>query len=173
MNYPSITLIITTTMTSFVGFILSQTVALSQEAELLECIKQYTNLGISPDAALTQCQQTNLADCIKRLIGKRYIAQAVKEANGRYLIDLGDNETRWLEGGAWKDKLCSVNRDGPFRRVANRNVWTPETNSDWFRQGWCKEPQIELDQNYSVDEAEKLCKLGLQPKMYQHNPHSK
>jgi len=74
----------------------------------MACIKGYTALGISPDAALGECITISLATCIQELLGKKYEAVAiknvapvtpgVKEGEAGFLIDLGNTESRWLEG---------------------------------------------------------------------------
>ncbi|MDM3846336.1 MAG: hypothetical protein PT116_15130 [Aphanizomenon gracile PMC638.10] len=57
----------------------------AQDAAVLQCVQQYTNLGVSPDTALAQCQKSNLAECVQRLISKKYVAKSVSQTNGRYL----------------------------------------------------------------------------------------
>jgi hypothetical protein len=159
-------LMTTTAIASFIGLSLGETVVQAQEAAVLQCIKEYTSSGVSPDAALAQCQKTSLANCVQRLTSKKYLAKSVSELNGRYLIDLGDTDTRWLEGKGWKDKGCSAHTEGQYKRQSDeqQTFWGNQRSFEWFRQGWCKEPQIELDQNYSLVEAKTLCELGLQPK---------
>lgn len=164
-------LMATTSVVSFNTIFCGQTLVQAQEAALLQCLKEHTSLGISPDTALAQCQKTNLVDCVKRLTTQKYIANSVSESNGRYLIDLGDNETKWLQGGGWRDKECRPNTSGQSRKQneeyfvrTNVGIFPEVKRYEWFRQGWCKQPQLELDQNYSIDEAKTLCELGVPPK---------
>ena len=76
--------------------------AKAEEAALFQCIKQYKSLGISPDAALAECNKKTVAECIKQLLGQKYVVTALEKGPRGYLIDLGNNEDRWLEGGPWK-----------------------------------------------------------------------
>ncbi|MDB9460634.1 hypothetical protein PN473_19815 [Dolichospermum circinale CS-545/17] len=165
MNQLSKLIIAATAIGSFLSLPLGETLVQAQDAAVIQCITQYTNLGISPDAALAQCQKSNLAECVQRLISKKYVAKSVSQFNGRYLVDLGDSDTRWLEGKNWRDKGCSAHTEGQYKRQSdNRREFGGRRSYEWFRQGWCSQPQIELEQNYSVDEAKTLCELGLQPK---------
>ncbi|MDM3850378.1 MAG: hypothetical protein PT119_10430 [Aphanizomenon gracile PMC627.10] len=165
MNQLSKLIIAATTIGSFLSLPLGETLVQAQDAAVLQCVQQYTNLGVSPDTALAQCQKSNLAECVQRLISKKYVAKSVSQTNGRYLVDLGDSDTRWLEGKSWRDKGCSAHTEGQYKRQSdNRREFGGRRSYEWFRQGWCSQPQIELEQNYSVDEAKTLCELGLQPK---------
>lgn len=160
-------LMTTTVIIFFSGIPFGETLVQAQEAAYLQCIKEYTNLGISADAALAECQKTSLAECVQRLITQKYVAKSVSESNGRYLIDLGASETTWLEGNGWRSKKCSPNTEGASKKQTQQFVSGTSTETvlyEWFRQGWCKEPQIDLGQSYSVDEAKTICELGLQPK---------
>jgi hypothetical protein len=59
----------------------------------------------------------------------------------------------------------SAHTEGQYKRQSDsRHEFGGRRSYEWFRQGWCSKPQIELEQNYSVDEAKTLCELGLQPK---------
>ncbi len=69
----------------FIALLLSETTIQAQEATVIQCVKEYTKLNISPDAALAQCQKTNLANCVKNLTGQKYVAKSVSQSNGRYL----------------------------------------------------------------------------------------
>ncbi|MFM6079108.1 MAG: hypothetical protein ACKPCI_11445, partial [Dolichospermum sp.] len=133
MNQLSKLIIAATTIGSFLSLPLGETLVQAQDAAFLQCVQQYTNLGVSPDAALAQCQKSNLAECVQRLITKKYVAKSVSQSNERYLVDLGDSDTRWLEGKSWRDKGCSAHTEGPFRMGRRSH--------DWFRQGWCSQPQ--------------------------------
>ncbi len=78
--------------------------AKADEAALFACIKKYTSLGISPDAALTECKQKSLASCIKGLLGKDILivsstkVPATRKIPAGYLIDLGDDQETWMDG---------------------------------------------------------------------------
>ncbi|MBC1241764.1 hypothetical protein [Nostoc sp. 2RC] len=148
-------LVATTVIVSFSSIPFGETVVQAQEAAFMQCFKEYTNLGISADAALGECQKTNLVRCIQGLITKKYVAKSLSESNGRYLIDSGSLDMRWLEANGWKNKGCRARIEGESKTL-NRY--------QWFRQGWCGQPQIEFEQYYSVDEAKMICQLGLQPK---------
>jgi hypothetical protein len=156
----------TTAIGLFIALPLSETKVEAQDSAVIQCVKEYTKLNISPDAALAQCQKNSVGSCVKGLMGKKYVAKSVSESSGRYLIDLGDSDTRWLEGKSWRDKGCSAHTEGPYKRQSDQNLtfWSKQRSYEWFRQGWCTQPQIELEQNYSLDEAKTLCELGLQPK---------
>jgi len=166
MNKFNNLLMTTVAIVSFISLPLGQTAVKAQETAILKCIKEYKNLGISSDAALAQCQKNNLVECVQRLNTQKYVAKSVSESNGRYLIDLGNSDTRWLEGKGWRDKGCTAHTEGPYKRQSDQNqtFWQKQRSYEWFRQGLCSQSQIELEQNYSVDEAKTLCELGLQPK---------
>ena len=51
----------------------------ADEAVLFSCIKKYTVLGISPDAALAECQQKSIKSCVKSLLGQPFIASSIKK----------------------------------------------------------------------------------------------
>jgi hypothetical protein len=159
MNKFHKSLMTTTAIGLFIALPLSETKVKAQESAVIQCVKEYTKLNISPDAALAQCQKNSVGSCVKELMGKKYVAKSVSESSGRYLIDLGDSDTRWLEGKGWNDKGCSANTQGPYKRQSSK-----QRSYEWFRQGFCTQSQIELEQNYSLEEAKTLCELGLQPK---------
>jgi hypothetical protein len=145
------------------------TTAKAQDANLAQCIQQYSTMGISPDAALAECKKTSLRQCVERLTKNPIVARAVEpfvqDKNGRYLVDLGDNENRWLEGPGWRAKSCQANTQGIYKRQSdnNRTFWNNQRSFEWFRQGWCESQEIVLDQNYSLDEATNFCELGIGP----------
>lgn len=142
---------------------LTNTVATAQDETVLSCVQGYRNkLGISPDAALAECKRNTIIECIKVLTGKKVVAKAVSSTDKGYLIDLGDIEARWLEGHLWKEKDCKANTLGPYRRQSDRHrtFWSNQRSYEWFRQGFCSQPEIELDQNYSLNEAKTLCELS-------------
>jgi hypothetical protein len=153
--------------------------AQADQQQVLSCIKQYTSLGVSPDAALAKCQQESLSGCIKKLLQKKFIANSIKfvptedqnakENEKGFLIDLGNTESRWLEGKQWKAKGCSAYSQGPYKRQSDNHstFWTSgylqnkERSYEWFRQGWCPMSSLELDQPYSLEEANLHCQLGI------------
>ncbi|MBD2342634.1 hypothetical protein [Anabaena subtropica] len=161
-------LITNTALASLIGIIfipLSATVVKAQEIAVLECVKKYTQVGISPDAALAECNKSTLGDCVKRLTTRKVVVKAISESENRYLIDLGDNESRWLEGPAWRAKECQANTQGQYKRQSDQNntFWGTQRSYEWFRQGFCNQPTIEIEQNYSIEEAKTICELGFQP----------
>ena len=68
-----------------------------EEAPLVQCVKQYKLLGISPDAALQECKQNQLTGCIKNLVGTNFLAKSVRKESNGHLIDLGNQESRWIQ----------------------------------------------------------------------------
>jgi len=64
---------------------------------LISCIDKYTALGITPGAVLTQCNKKTLVACIKRVPGLSYVANSVSEGKDGYLVDLGNDENRWID----------------------------------------------------------------------------
>ena len=59
----------------------------ADEAALFACINKYKALGISPDAALTECKEKSLAPCIKSLIGKEKVEKSIERVSEGYLFD--------------------------------------------------------------------------------------
>jgi hypothetical protein len=149
-----------------IGVSLTNTAAKAQETAKIECVKQYIQLGISPDAALLECNKTSLSDCVKKLTASKVVAKGVSESQNSYLVDLGDNETRWLEGKGWKEKGCTANTQGQYKRQSDKfnTFFGNQRSYEWFRQGFCSTPTIQLEQNYTIDEAKTLCELGIKPK---------
>lgn len=156
-----------------VGVVYAGDTAKADQASLMACIKGYTALGISPDAALGECKKTSLASCIQELLGKKYEAVAikhvapgtpgVKEGETGFLIDLGNTESRWLEGKQWKEKGCFAYTQGPYKRQSDNNVtfWSSQRSYEWFRQGFCETDSITLEQPYSMEEAKLRCEVGV------------
>jgi hypothetical protein len=148
-------------------------VAKADKANLMTCIKEYTTLGISPDAALGECKKTTLANCMQELLGKKYEAVAIKyvapgtpqakEGETGFLIDLGNTESRWLEGKQWKERSCFAYTQGPYKRQSDRNstFWSTQRSYEWFRQGYCETDKITLEQPYSMEEAKLRCEVGV------------
>lgn len=151
------------------SFAFLEDAAKADQAAVLECIKGYTDIGISPDAALSECNKKSLSGCVQGLLGKKFEAVAIKRgtADGGvysgYLIDLGNEQSRWMEGKQWKEQGCKAYTKGPYRRQSDKNssFWNTERSYEWFRQGWCGRPKITLQQPYSVEEAKLRCELGV------------
>ena len=145
----------------------------ADEQQLFACINQYTAIGISADAALTQCQKTSMVGCVQKLLQSKFTASSIKFVSGDhstakpnergYLIDLGNTESRWLEGKQWQEKGCAAFTQGPYKRQSDKNTtfWNSERSYEWFRQGWCHTSSIELEQPYSLEEAKLRCELGM------------
>lgn len=145
----------------------------ADQSRLALCLKEYAALGISPDAALAECKKSDLVECVKRLMTLKYQAVAIKSeqttAPGwggtamRHLVDLGNDQSRWMEGKQWKEKGCFAFTQGPYRRQSDKNqtFWANERSYEWFRQGWCESKQISLEQPYSMEEAKLQCEVGI------------
>lgn len=144
------------------------TTAIAQETAIMQCIQQYAQMGISPDAALSECNKQSLKDCIKQLTGQKKVIKASDtKKKGDFLVDLGDNEYDWWEGNGWRDKGCEPNTTGPYRRQTDDfrqegGFWKfgKGRSFEWFRQGWCQKDHVVLDENYSVEEAKLRCEVG-------------
>ena len=134
--------------------------AKAEGAALFQCISKFKALGVSPDAALAECKQQTLAECVKRLVGQNYVATAIRKGPEGYLIDLGNNDSRWMEGGPWKAKGCVPNQDGPKRRQQAMTSWGFDSVNQWFRQGWCPTESLELNQPYGLEDAKVRCEVG-------------
>ena len=146
-------------VSTIVGF-----AARAEKAVLIECVKQYKSLGISPDAALRECQKNTLSECVKKLVGMNYVAMSVRKAPKGYLIDLGRDQSRWLEGQPWRYHGCEPNVNGPKKSVKElvRGItWDGTRRKAWFRQGWCQTESIELTHPYGVEDAKIRCELGV------------
>ncbi len=151
----------------------SASAARADEQQVFACIKQYTAMGISADAALAQCQKTSMVGCVQKLLQSKFVASSIKFVSGDdptakptergYLIDIGNTESRWLEGKQWQGKGCAAFTQGPYKRQSDKNTtfWSSERSYEWFRQGWCKKSSIELEQPYSLEEAKLRCELGI------------
>ena len=146
--------------------------AIADEAALLSCIKKYSEIGISPDVALGECQKKSLGDCVKKLLGQKFTAVSIKtrtttedHGTGRYLVDLGNEESRWMEGKQWREKGCYAFTKGPYKRQSDNHssFWKTERSYEWFRQGWCNGESIQLEQPYTLEEAKLRCELGYVP----------
>ena len=141
----------------------------ADQVAIRDCIKDYIELGISPDAALKECNKKSLSGCVQDLLGKKFEAVAIKRgsaddgAYSGYLIDLGNDQSRWMEGKQWKELGCKAYSKGPYRRQSDKNTsfWRSERSYEWFRQGWCGRSKITLQQPYSLEEAKLRCELGV------------
>lgn len=133
--------------------------AKANQAALLTCIDKFKSVGLSADLAYAECKKSSLGDCIKSLIGKNYVAKAVEKRPDGYLIDLGNSDSRWLEGGGWRELGCQPFTDGPKRRQQTITSWGFDSVNQWFRQGICKTDSIELKQAYSPEDAKLACEI--------------
>jgi len=151
----------------------SASAAKADDQQVFACIKQYTAIGISADAALAQCQKASVVGCVQKLLQSKFVASSIKFVSGDdptakptergYLIDIGNTESRWLEGKQWQGKGCAAFTQGPYKRQSDKNTtfWSSERSYEWFRQGWCQKSSIELEQPYSLEEAKLRCELGI------------
>ena len=151
---------------AMIGVPLTNTAAKAQETAKMECVKGYIKIGVSPDAALAECNKNNLGDCVKKLTASKVVITGVSESQGRYLVDIGDQESRWLEGKKWQEKGCLANTQGQYKRQSDniKTFWGTQRSYEWFRQVFCSTPTIQLEQNYTIGEAKTLCELGIKPK---------
>lgn len=60
-------------------------------------------------------------------------------------------------------KGCSAYTQGPYKRQSDQisTFWSTQRSYEWFRQGWCQESVITLEQPYSLEEAKLRCEIGL------------
>ena len=100
-----------------------------------------------------------MADCVKRLLTVNYVATSVKTGSKGYLIDLGNEESRWMQGGEWRDKGCQPNQEGSAFSTDSRDWIWEKGLREFFRQGWCPSESIELDQPITTEEAKLQCEL--------------
>lgn len=131
----------------------------ADEKVLFACISKYKALGISPDAALTECKEKSLAPCIKRLIGKEKIEKSIEKVAEGYLFDLGSDNTIWMDGGEWRDRGCNPVTKGQSRTTRTGDSYNGIIKLEWFRQGTCSKSELNLGGVYSLDEARNTCKL--------------
>jgi len=132
--------------------------AKGEEGRLKTCIVNLQKeLGVSADTAYAECSRRTFADCIKEMAGKKYVALAVGQKDIRYIVDAGNEYTRWMEGSGWRVKGCEPHGEGPRRDSTYENAWGTQKRT-FFRQGACPSGSLELDQVNSLQEAEVLCK---------------
>ena len=84
---------------------------------------------------------------------------ATGKKKGGYLIDLGDNQDTWLEGGGWRDRGCQPFVDGASKTTRIGDPWNGETKLEWFAQGICPASEYKTCIRYSLESAELACKL--------------
>jgi hypothetical protein len=54
----------------------SASAARADELQVFACIKQYTAMGISADAALAQCQKSSMVGCVQKLLQTKFVASS-------------------------------------------------------------------------------------------------
>lgn len=145
---------------SFAALSLVSVSAKADQAALLSCIDKFKSIGLSADLAYAECKKSSLGNCIKSLVGKNFVAKAVEKRPEGYLIDLGNSDSRWLEGGGWRELGCHPFADGPKRRQQTITSWGFDSVNQWFRQGICKTDSVELKQAYSPEDAKLACEIG-------------
>lgn len=139
--------------------------AQADETALFACIKKYTSLRISPDAALAQCKEKSLASCVKKLLGKENLivsttkVPASRKTPAGYLIDLGNDQEMWMEGGKWREMGCYPVVGGPSKTSRIGDPWNGEVKLEWFRQGSCPSSEFNTGKTYNLADAETVCKL--------------
>lgn len=144
--------------------------AKAQDAAVLACVKDLqTKLKLTADIAFTECKQKSLADCIKSISERNYVGDAIRKEGSGNLIDLGSNETRWLEGGAWKSLGCEPFLPGPQRIVQTMSSWNYNKHQ-WFRQAVCPQAFVELDQPIGITDAKLMCETDSIPKRIKDMP---
>jgi len=144
--------------------------AKAQDAAVLACVKDLqTKLKLSPDVAFTECKQKSLADCIKLISDRNYVGEAIRQEGAGNLIDLGSNESRWLEGGAWKSLGCMPYISGPQRITQTMSAWNYNKHQ-WFRQAVCPQAFVELDQPIGIADAKLMCDSGSIPQRIKDIP---
>lgn len=126
------------------------------KACMVETQKEY---GVSADIAFTECSKKSIVDCIQEMTGKKFVARSVGRKRELYIVDAGNDFTRWMEGGGWRDKGCEPHGEGPRRDGYYQNAWGKQKRS-FFRQGACPSDSLEMEQVNTIQEAELLCKHG-------------
>ena len=134
--------------------------AKAEETQLKSCmVSLQSELGVSPDIAYKECSKRSIADCIKQMTGAKFVALSVGRKRDLYIVDAGNDYTRWMEGWGWRAKDCEPHGEGPRRDSYYMNFWGTQKRT-LFRQGACKSEKLELDQVNSIQEAETLCNSG-------------
>ena len=138
--------------------------AQAQTAAVLACVKSMqAEFKVSGDTAFAECNKKTLADCIKAISDRNYVGEAIRKEGNGYLIDLGSNETRWIEGGAWKSLGCEPHLPGPQRITQTMSAWNYNKHQ-WFRQAVCPQNFVELDQPIGPSDAKLMCETDSVPK---------
>lgn len=161
---------------TFLGFAIAGNISHAQDAALTKCMKTYLDLKVSPDMALSECRKMSMMDCVKSLAGTPYVAFSIKEEDGKFLVDVGNETSRWMEGKTWDQIGCSAFQKGPYRRQSDKYAGmfgSGERSYEWFRQAWCAKSQVQLEQPYSLEEAKLRCELGVEiaPKLVAPKPN--
>lgn len=134
--------------------------AKAEEARLKVCMNSMQKeLGVSPDIAYTECNKKTIADCIKNMSGQKYVAMSVGRKGELYIVDAGNDYTRWMEGWGWRAKGCEPHGEGPRRDDYYENFWGKQKRT-LFRQASCPSETMQLDQVNTLQEADLLCKNG-------------
>lgn len=134
--------------------------AKAEEARLKVCMNSIQKeLGVSPDTAYIECSKRTVADCIKSMAGQKFVAMSVGRKGSLYIVDAGNDYTRWMEGGGWRAKGCEPYGEGPRRDSYFVNGWGTQKRT-LFRQGSCPSEALQLDQVNTIHEAEVLCQHG-------------
>jgi hypothetical protein len=138
--------------------------ARAQGAAVLACVKSMqAEFKISGDTAFAECNKKTLVDCIKAISDRNFVGESIRKEGGGYLIDLGNNESRWLEGGAWKSLGCEPHIPGPQRITQTMSAWNYNKHQ-WFRQAVCPQTFVELDQPIGAADAKLMCETNSVPK---------
>ena len=134
--------------------------AQAEETQLKVCmISIQKELGVSADIAYTECSKRTVADCIKSMTGEKFVARSVGRKRDLYIVDAGNDYTRWMEGWGWRAKECEPHGEGPRNDSYYVNAWGKQKRT-LFRQGSCPSDSVQLDQVNSIQEAEVLCQHG-------------
>ena len=138
-------------------------IAQAQSASVLACVKTMQDeFKVSGDVAFSECNKKALIDCIKMIADRNYVAESIRREGSGYLIDLGGDDARWLEGGAWKSLGCEPHIPGPQRITQTVSSWNTNKHQ-WFRQGVCKTDFVELDQPIGKPLAKFYCETDSVP----------
>jgi hypothetical protein len=148
----------TLTIFPFVIFAISMPhYAQAQEAAVIACTKNMqTAMKVSADIAFTECKKKSLADCIKTISDRKYVGLSIRKEGSENLIDLGGDDSRWLEGGAWQSLGCTGYLPGPQRITNTISSWNTNKHQ-WFRQAVCPQNFVELDQPIGIVDAKFMC----------------
>jgi hypothetical protein len=143
----------------FAAASLASGAAKADQAALVVCIEKFKSVGLSADLAYGECKKSSLGDCIKGLVGTSFVARSVEKKPQGYLIDLGNSDSRWLEGGGWRELGCQPYADGPKRRQQTITAWGFDSVNQWFRQGICQNESVQLKQAYTPEDAKLACEI--------------